>query len=231
MQLPRLRLILLLATTALPTLGTARAELRFAQTSATLTASNAPDILTAQFPFQNTGASAVFIAGLTTSCPCTTAQTGKNHFAPGEHGTVSVTYKIGTAEGPQSHTVTLLTNENESTSYILTVKATLPARPRATLPRTIPVTPTLLFWSKKPLQPKSVKVDLRGFDDAKVSATSSSPAFEISLAQSSASHEAVITLTPDAIAPASTRGELLITVERGSDKTLLPPIPLTVQVK
>lgn len=230
MQPPRLRVVRILAFLVAFASPHARAELRFTETTATLTTTTEAGTLTAHLPFQNTGATAVFIAGLTTSCPCTTAQTDKKYFAPNERGIVSVTYKIGAAEGPQSQTVTLLTNENDSTAYTLTVKADLPARPRATLPRTIPVSPTLLFWSKKPLQPKTVKVDLRGIEDAKIHATCASPAFKISIAQSSSSSEAAITLTPDATA-ASTRGDLLITVERGSEKIVLPPVPLTVQVK
>ena len=227
MQPPRLRFVSF-ASAALLALASARAELRFTQTSATLSATADADTLSARFPFQNTGPATVFVAGLTTSCPCTTAQTDKKHLAPGESGTVTVVFKIGAAEGPQSQTVTLLTNENDGASYTLTVKADLPKRIQAGLPRVVPVSPSVLFWSKKPFPTKSVNVDLAQFKDAEITARCTSDAFKITRAVSPDKRAAVVEITP-LDTTTNARGELLITVQSGSKKISAQPVPLTVR--
>jgi hypothetical protein len=230
MPMPPPRLFLLIASAAFLFSVPAHAQLRFAQTSANLTTTADAQTLTAQFPFQNTGTNPIFVAGLTTSCPCTTAQTDKKHLSPGETGTVVVTYKIGASEGPQSHTITLLTNETGGTTYTLTVKADLPASPRATLPRVVNVTPTLLFWSKKPFATKTIRVDLRGFDGAKLTATCANPIFSISINISADKHEALIAITPDASAT-DARAELLLSLEHPTEKIAAPPVALTLQLR
>lgn len=230
MQMPRLRLTLLIATAFFFVSQPARAGLRFAQNSVHLKATAEDQTLTTQFSFQNTGTEPIFVASLTTSCPCTTAQIEKPHIAPDENAVITVTYKIGASEGPQSQTVTLLTNEKEGATYTLTIKVDIPKRTRTELPRVVPVTPTLLFWSKKPFQTKAVKVDLRGIEDAKVSATCDNNTFKISLGNSFDKHEAVLEITPDACTTEA-RAELTIVIERGTEKIANHPVSLTVLAK
>ncbi|MGC4073579.1 MAG: DUF1573 domain-containing protein [Nibricoccus sp.] len=230
MQIPLLRTALLIVTVAFFEPTSAHAELRFAQTSVQLKATAEDQILSTQFSFQNDGTEAVFVASLTTSCTCTSAQIDKMHFAPGETGVVSVTYKIGSNEGPQSQIITLLTNEKDGSAYTLTFKADIPKRTRAELPHVVPVTPTFLFWSKKPFQTKTVNVDLRGLEEANVSATCTHAGFKVSINDSADKQGAVLEITP-ADSMSDVHDELIITIKSKASKVVSYPVALTIRSK
>jgi hypothetical protein len=225
MNTPRLLLVLAAATFSTP--GSARAELRFAQTDVRVKAAADDRVLTATFPFQNVGTEPVFVTSVTTSCTCTTAQTDKIHLAPNESGVITATYKIGANEGAQKQTITVLTNEKEAAAYTLSIGADVPKHALAELPRVIPVTPALLFWSKKPFATKTVKVDLTGITGARVSASCSNEAFKISTRESPDKQLVFLDVTPDESA-SDTRGELHISVANHSYKPTNIVVALTV---
>jgi hypothetical protein len=79
------------------------------------------------FAFRNAGDKPVTIVSVETSCRCTTAETSKTTFAPGEKGTLAVEMRIGGQEGVVDKSVTVSTDGAEPAPFILSLRVTIPA--------------------------------------------------------------------------------------------------------
>src|SRR2546421_10214746 len=73
------------------------------------------------YPFKNTGANPVRIAGLATSCACTTAALTKETFAPGEEGQLHVEFEVGPQLGRQERSITVTTDEASADPTVLKI--------------------------------------------------------------------------------------------------------------
>ncbi len=79
------------------------------------------------FPFRNAGDKPVTIVSVETSCRCTSAETSKDTFAPGEKGTLAVDMRVGGQEGVVEKSVTVATDGAEPKPFVLSLRVTIPA--------------------------------------------------------------------------------------------------------
>jgi len=66
-----------------------------------------------EFKFKNTGDADLVITDLRTSCGCTAAVTSDKTIPPKKQGTIKVTFNTGGRSGPQTKTVTIVSNDPE----------------------------------------------------------------------------------------------------------------------
>ncbi len=78
------------------------------------------------FPFRNSGDKPVTIVSVDTSCRCTSAETAKDTYAPGEKGILAVEMKIGGQEGVVDKSVTVTTDGAEPAPFVLSLRVTIP---------------------------------------------------------------------------------------------------------
>lgn len=78
-----------------------------------------------QFPFRNAGDKAVTILSVETSCRCTSADTSKKVYAPGEKDAVSVDFAVGGWTGVVDKDVTVTTDVPESKPVVLSLRVTI----------------------------------------------------------------------------------------------------------
>ena len=79
---------------------------------------------TCQFKFTNTGDSLLRIKRIRHSCTgCTVAELSKKKYAPGESGTLKVTYRAGTRRGSEKKYVYIDSNDKTKPKVTLTIKA------------------------------------------------------------------------------------------------------------
>src|ERR1700716_408431 len=89
---------------------TARAELRWEQSTIELHPKVGDKDAVAHFKYQNVGKEPVKIKSAHASCGCTTALTQKDQVPPGDKGEVTATFNIGGRTGTQVKTVTVETD-------------------------------------------------------------------------------------------------------------------------
>lgn len=131
--------------------GKANAELKFERKGMALTAVPGEVSVTAIYPFKNVGTTPVTITQTEASCDCTTADTVKRTYAPDEAGEISVTFRLGAREGHQRKFVTVHTDEQPASNYVLRLEVDIPVV--ATL------SPRLLLWrGKGPYESKLLKI-------------------------------------------------------------------------
>jgi len=82
-------------------------------------------VVHSSFGFRNASASPVAILSLETSCRCTSADSDKRTYAPGEKGKVEVTFAIGDQEGVQEKAVTVSTDEPGARPSILVLRVAI----------------------------------------------------------------------------------------------------------
>jgi Protein of unknown function (DUF1573) len=92
----------------------------------------------AVFRFKNTGATAVTIASIRSSCGCTTAHLEKRRYAPGERGEIVADFRFGSRTGMQEKTVTVTTDEAGAPTVNLVL--------RVMIEEALTVLPSLVFW-------------------------------------------------------------------------------------
>jgi beta-lactamase regulating signal transducer with metallopeptidase domain len=78
-----------------------------------------------EFKFTNTGDAVLKVKKIKTSCGCTVARLTKKEYAPGESGTITVTYSASKSPGKASKRVNVPTNDMTRPRIPLTVKATI----------------------------------------------------------------------------------------------------------
>ena len=150
----------------------ARAELKWEQTSVELHPAATDKQAIGHFKYQNTGKTPVHFKSVHASCGCTTAQSQKEEVPPGDKGEITATFNIGDRTGTQIKTVTVETDEATNQKTVLTLKAEIPQQ--------LEITPNFVFWKQgeKP-EPKTISVKAgKDFTVNHIKVTSSSPDFQ-----------------------------------------------------
>lgn len=150
----------------------ARAELKWEQTTIELHPTAADKQAIGHFKYQNSGKTPVHFKSVHASCGCTTAQTQKDEVPPGEKGEITATFNIGDRTGTQIKTVTVETDEAANQKTVLTLKTVIPQQ--------LEINPTFVFWKQgdKP-DPKTITVKVgKEFTVKHIKVTSSSPDFQ-----------------------------------------------------
>jgi hypothetical protein len=75
--------------------------------------------VTHEFIFNNKGDSDLVITDVKTSCGCTAAVTSSKTLAPGDSGTLKVTFNSKGRSGPQTKTATIVTNDSEKPRVVI----------------------------------------------------------------------------------------------------------------
>ena len=151
---------------------TARAGLKWDQTSIELHPTATDKQAIGHFKYQNTGDKPVKFKSVRTSCGCTAAQTQKEEVPAGEKGEITATFSIGERTGTQVKTVTVETDDPANVTTVLTLKAVIPQQ--------LEITPTFVFWGQGEA-PKAKTIVVRAAKDFPVKhlkVTSSSPDFQ-----------------------------------------------------
>ena len=151
---------------------TARAGLKWDQTSVELHPTAADKQAIGHFKYQNTGDKPVKFNSVRTSCGCTAAQTQKEEVPAGEKGEITATFNIGERTGTQVKTVTVETDDPANVTTVLTLKAVIPQQ--------LEITPTFVFWGQgEAPKPKTIVVRAaKDFPVKHLKVTSSSPDFQ-----------------------------------------------------
>ena len=159
-------------TLSIITCLSARAELKWEQTSVELHPTATDKQAVGHFKYQNTGKTPVHFKSVHASCGCTTAQSQKDEVPPGEKGEITATFNIGDRTGTQIKTVTVETEEQTNPKTVLTLKAVIPQQ--------LEISPTFIFWKQgeKP-EPKTITVKVgKEFTVKHIKVTSSSPDYQ-----------------------------------------------------
>ena len=150
----------------------ARAELKWEQTTVELRPAPNDKQAVGHFKYQNVGKTPVHFKSVKASCGCTTAQTQKEEVAPGDKGEITATFNIGERTGTQVKTVTVETDEAPNQKTVLTLKAEIPQQ--------LEITPNFVFWKQgdKP-DTKTINVKVgKDFTVKHIKVTSATPNFE-----------------------------------------------------
>jgi uncharacterized protein DUF1573 len=91
-------------------------------------------VVHAEFPFRNAGDRVVTITSVETSCRCTTADTSRKSYAPGDRDRLSVDFTVGANVGVVEKTVTVATDGPELAPFILTLRVRIPPPTQAKPP-------------------------------------------------------------------------------------------------
>ena len=78
-----------------------------------------------EFVFKNVGNGTLKITKVQSTCGCTVPQLKKKTYAPGESGTVNVTFRTPTREGKTTKRLYILSNDKKKPKVGLTLKATV----------------------------------------------------------------------------------------------------------
>jgi len=170
----------------------ARAELKWEQSTVDLHPSVSDKTAVAHFKYQNTSTTPVHFKSVKASCGCTTTQTQKEVVNPGEKGEIIATFTIGDRTGQQIKTVTVQTDDPNPTqaTSILTLKATIP--------QSLDIKPAFVYWqSGEELKPKKISIKAtKDFPVKNITVKSNSQNFESKVEPGSASGEWTIEVTP-----------------------------------
>src|SRR5438093_10263827 len=152
----------------------ARAELKWEQTSVELHPAATDKQAIGHFKYQNTGKTPVHFKSVHPSCGCTTAQTQKDVVQAGEKGEITATFNIGDRTGIQTKTVTVETDDPDpkKATQVLTLKAVIP--------QALEINPAFVFWqSGEEPKPKAISVKVaKDFSVKGIKVTSSNAEFQ-----------------------------------------------------
>jgi hypothetical protein len=95
-------------------------------------------VIKGSFQFNNASNDTVEIISTKSSCGCTVPLLKKKIFAPKEYGEIDVQFEIGQRKGIQNKTLTITTNEDSKSIYLLRLKVVIP--------ELLSIQPKLLFW-------------------------------------------------------------------------------------
>ena len=172
-----MRTRILAFTSSIVISAAAHAELKWEQTTVELHPAITDKEAVGHFKYQNTGSKPVRFQSVHTSCGCTAAQTQKDEVPPGEKGEITATFKIGDRTGTQVKTVTVDTDDPVNATTVLTLKAVIPQE--------LEINPSFVFWRQgEARKPKTIVVRAgKGFSVKQLKVASSSPDFEMKIAQ------------------------------------------------
>ncbi|MBC2593074.1 DUF1573 domain-containing protein [Ruficoccus amylovorans] len=155
-----------------------RAELEWETTTVTAPAEFGQASLQAAYPFKNTGSEPVRIVEVKTSCGCTYAAASQQLIPPGESAEIVAFFETEEREGPQTSSITVLTDEKAHPATVLRFHSDIP--PAALLPTRvvkwstadgreakvleIPTQPGVELVLGKPKRPLPVTVQLETYD-------------------------------------------------------------------
>jgi hypothetical protein len=91
-----------------------------------VTAQPGQRVVRVEFPFRNAGDKVVTIASVETSCRCTSADSSKKSYAPGERDAITVDFAVGDQEGVVYQSVTVTTDGPEPNPFTLAFRVTIP---------------------------------------------------------------------------------------------------------
>lgn len=91
-----------------------------------VTAQPGQRVVRVEFPFRNAGDKVVTIASVETSCRCTSADSSKKSYAPGERDAITVDFAVGGQEGVVYQSVTVTTDGPELNPFTLSLRVTIP---------------------------------------------------------------------------------------------------------
>ncbi len=168
----------------------ARADLRWASSEVFAAADPSEGHATAQFIFTNTGTYPIKVTGTHTSCGCTAAVSDGRPVAPGETGTIDVSFKTLNRHGLYEEPIEIETNDpkaKESTVFL-----------RVLVQDAIDVLPKLLFWQPgEPLIAKVIRITVTdGFKVKDIDASCSDPGVEVHLEAVKPGADYKLTVTP-----------------------------------
>jgi hypothetical protein len=168
----------------------ARAELKWEQTSVDLRPAFNDKQAVAHFKYENVGNTPIHFKSVHASCGCTTAQTQNEQVAPGQKGEITATFNIGGRTGTQVKTVTVQTDDPEPSTVVLTLKAVITPL--------LEFQPTLVYWQNGE-EPKPKIITAKANKDAaikKLDVASSTPDFTAKVDAGSAPNEFRISVQP-----------------------------------
>jgi hypothetical protein len=168
----------------------ARAELKWEQTSVDLRPAFNDKQAVAHFKYENVGNTPIHFKSVHASCGCTTAQTQNEQVAPGQKGEITATFNIGGRTGTQVKTVTVQTDDPEPSTVVLTLKAVITPL--------LEIQPTLVYWQNGE-EPKPKIITAKANKDAaikKLDVASSTPDFTAKVDAGSAPNEFRISVQP-----------------------------------
>ena len=168
----------------------ARAELKWEQTSVDLRPAFNDKQAVAHFKYENVGSTPIHFKSVHASCGCTTAQTQNEQVAPGQKGEITATFNIGGRTGTQVKTVTVQTDDPEPSTVVLTLKAVITPL--------LEFQPTLVYWQNGE-EPKPKIITVKANKDAaikKLDVASSTPNFTAKVDAGSAPNEFRISVQP-----------------------------------
>jgi len=168
----------------------ARAELKWEQTSVDLRPAFNDKQAVAHFKYENVGNTPVHFKSVHASCGCTTAQTQNEQVAPGQKGEITATFNIGGRTGTQVKTVTVQTDDPERSTIVLTLKAVITPL--------LEFQPALVYWQNGE-EPKAKIITAKANKDAvikKLDVASSTPDFTAKVDAGSAPNEFRISVQP-----------------------------------
>jgi len=168
----------------------ARAELKWEQTSVDLRPAFNDKQAVAHFKYENVGSTPIHFKSVHASCGCTTAQTQNEQVAPGQKGEITATFNIGGRTGTQVKTVTVQTDDPEPSTVVLTLKAVITPL--------LEIQPTLVYWQNGE-EPKPKIITAKANKDAavkKLDVASSTPDFTTKVDTGSAPNEFRISVQP-----------------------------------
>ncbi len=100
-------------------------DIRFEETSHDFGVHGPGAELKYSFSFQNNGKADLIISKVKSSCGCTAAIASADIIPPRQSGKIDVTYKPGTMQGTFEKHVTVLSNDPDSPSMVLAIKASV----------------------------------------------------------------------------------------------------------
>ena len=170
----------------------ARAELKWEQTSVDLRPGFNDKQAVAHFNYENVGNTPVHFKSVHASCGCTTAQTQNEQVAPGQKGEITATFNIGGRTGTQVKTVTVQTDDPDSarSTTVLTLKAVITPL--------LEIQPALVYWQNGEERKPKVITAKANKDAAikKLDVASSTPDFTAKVDAGSAPNEFRIIVQP-----------------------------------
>jgi hypothetical protein len=112
---------------------------------------------TCNFVFKNVGDGELVIKKIQSTCGCTVPQLKKKKYAPGESGTIKVTFRVPTNEGPTTKHLYILSNAPKKPRYQFSVKAAVEV--------TVSYTPKRLNLDLREENAAAPKIILKSKDD------------------------------------------------------------------
>jgi hypothetical protein len=182
------------------------AELKFEQTVIEDTITPGDKSYPFEFPFTNTGDTAVEIREVKTTCGCTTAQLEQMVYAPGESGVIKGSFSVGSRQGMQEKKVRVFTKDLAQPEIQLALKLDIP--------QLVTMQPGLLLW-RVGSEPETKTLTIRpnvGLGAKILSVECESPDFAVeSLPQTDGSQDYEVVVAP-LKTEASSRGLIKVTV-------------------